>query len=152
MDFPKDGIGASRVKQRDLQSVEAYVHIKPMLGRICSDIAMWLFYPFNGPRTLKVRLLNIGLGKIGEHVGDWEHFTLRINNLTGKLWRVYLSQHKSGQWLDTSELEYIEGCTDRAVIYSSKYGHANYPKEGDFLEGDTELQIGLRNDAERSII
>ncbi|GLJ49612.1 hypothetical protein SUGI_1052530 [Cryptomeria japonica] len=151
LDLPKDGAAASRVKQGDLQSSEAYVHIKPMLGGTCSDLAMWLFYPFNGPRSLKVQLFhNISLGRIGQHVGDWEHFTLRINNLTGKLWRVYMSQHSSGQWLDTSELEYSEGSSDRAVIYSSKDGHASYPKEGDFLQGNTKLQIGLRNDTKRS--
>ncbi|GLJ49613.1 hypothetical protein SUGI_1052540 [Cryptomeria japonica] len=151
LDLPKDGAAATRVKQGDLQSAEAYVHIKPMLGGTCSDIEMWLFYPFNGPRSLKVQLFhNISLGRIGQHGGDWEHFTLRINNLTGKLWRVYLSQHSSGQWLDTSELEYSEGSSDRAVIYSSKDGHASYPEEGDFLQGNTKLQIGLRNDTKRS--
>ncbi|XP_059064245.1 hypothetical protein At1g04090-like, partial [Cryptomeria japonica] len=77
LDLPKDGAAASRVKQKDLQSAEAYVHVKPMLVGTFSDIAMWLFYPFNGPRSLKVQLFyNLSLGKIGQHLVDWEHFTL----------------------------------------------------------------------------
>ena len=63
-----------------------YVHVKPALGGIFIDIVMWVFCPFNGPATLKVGLMSIALSKIGEHVGDWEHFTLRICNYTGELW------------------------------------------------------------------
>ncbi|GLJ33939.1 hypothetical protein SUGI_0682800 [Cryptomeria japonica] len=74
LDLPKDGAAASRVKQGDLQNTEAYVHIKPMLGGSCNDIAMRLFYPSNSPRSLKVQLFyNSSLGKIGQRVHDWEH-------------------------------------------------------------------------------
>eukprot|EP01018_Ginkgo_biloba_P039035 Gb_29516 [translate_table: standard] len=149
LDLPKDD-GARKIeKQGDLQSAEVYVHIKPMLGGTFSDVVMWMFYPFNGAGTLRVGLLNIPLKKLGEHVGDWEHFTLRISNFTGKLWRVYLSQHRAGQWVSASSLEYLEG-NNKALIYSAKSGHANFPHEGNFLQGNTKLGIGSRNDTARS--
>lgn len=149
LDLPKDDGAAQRVKRGDLQSAEVYVHVKPMLGGTCTDLAMWVFYPFNGPGTLKVEGLNIHLGKIGEHVGDWEHFSLRFNNFTGELWRVYLSQHSAGKWVSALDLEYLEG-SKRAVVYSSKDGHANFPAAGDFLQGNTKVEIGIRNDAAKS--
>lgn len=149
LDLPKDGGAAATVKKGDLQSAEVYVHVKPMLGGTCTDLAMWVFCPFNGPGTLKAEEFNIPLGKIGEHVGDWEHFTLRFNNFTGELWKVYLSQHSAGKWVSASDLQYVVG-SNRAVIYSSKDGHANFPAEGDFLQGNTELGIGIRNDAAKS--
>lgn len=150
LDLPKDDKAADRVKKGDLQSAEGFVHIKPMLGGTCTDMSIWLFYPFNGSRTLKAGVLNIHLRKIGEHVGDWEHFTLRFSNFTGKLWRVYLSQHSGGQWLNPSDMEYIQGSSTRSVIYSAKDSHANYSRAGDFLQGDTKLGIGLRNDTAKS--
>ena len=36
------------------------------------------------------------LGSIGSHVGDWEHLTFRLSNFSGKLLRVYFSQHSAG--------------------------------------------------------
>jgi hypothetical protein len=67
--------------------VHAY---KPALRGTFTDIAMWVFCPFNGPATAKIGVLNLPLGKIGEHVCDWEHFTLQLSKFTGELWRIYL--------------------------------------------------------------
>lgn len=106
------------------------------------------FCPFNGPATAKIGVLNLPLGKIGEHVCDWEHFTLRLSNFTGELWRIYFSQHSGGEWVNASDLEFIMG--NKAVIYSSKSGHANFPHAGDYLQGDSRLGVGIRNDAARS--
>eukprot|EP01018_Ginkgo_biloba_P035710 Gb_07174 [translate_table: standard] len=147
LDFPKEDGVAKRVKQGDLQSALAYVHVKPALGGTFTDIVMWLFYPLNGPITVKVGALNLPL-KYGEHIGDWEHFTLRVSNFTGELWRVYFSQHRGGQWLNASDLEYIE--ENRMVVYATKSGHSMFPRAGNFLEGDRKLGVGIRNDAARS--
>ncbi|OAY71135.1 hypothetical protein ACMD2_24708 [Ananas comosus] len=87
-------------------------------------------------------------GKIGQHVGDWEHFTLRISNFSGELWSLYFSQHSGGAWVDTPNLEYVEG--NKAVVYSSKSGHASFPHRGNYLQGSRKLGIGIRNDAVRS--
>uniref|UniRef100_A0A0D6R1V8 Vacuolar protein sorting-associated protein 62 n=1 Tax=Araucaria cunninghamii TaxID=56994 RepID=A0A0D6R1V8_ARACU len=145
--LPDDG-RADEVKRGNLESAEVYVHVKPMLGGTFTDIAMWIFCPFNGPVTAKIGMFNLPLGRIGEHVSDWEHFTLRICNFTGQLWRIYFSQHSGGEWVNASDLEYIEG--NKAVVYSSKNGHASFPHAGDFLQGDGKHGIGIRNDAARS--
>lgn len=144
IELPKD----DRVKNGDLETAELYVHVKPALGGTFTDLAMWVFCPFNGPATLKIGLLNIGLSKIGQHVGDWEHVTLRISNFTGELWQMYFSQHSSGQWIDACDLEFIEG--NRVAVYSSRNGHACFPHPGAHIQGAEKLGVGIRNDAARS--
>jgi len=90
LDLPKDKANRDRVKKGDFKNCQGYFHVKPMFGGTFTDLAMWIFYPFNGPGTLKVGLIdNISLGKIGEHIGDWEHVTLRVSNFNGELKRVY---------------------------------------------------------------
>ncbi|XP_077250887.1 hypothetical protein At1g04090-like [Tasmannia lanceolata] len=136
------------VKNGNIESSELYVHVKPALGGTFTDIVMWVFCPFNGPVTLKVSMKNFAFSKIGQHVGDWEHFTLRVSNFTGELWSIYFSQHSGGEWVDACNLEYIEG--NKASIYSSKSGHASFPHPGIYLQGSPKLGIGIRNDAGRS--
>ncbi|KAL0298586.1 UNVERIFIED_CONTAM: hypothetical protein Sradi_6518400 [Sesamum radiatum] len=65
---------------------------------------MWIFCPFNGPSTIKAGAFNYTFSRIGQHVGDWEHYTLRLSNFDGELWSVYFSEHSGGEWLDASEL------------------------------------------------
>ncbi|XP_057859825.1 hypothetical protein At1g04090 [Cryptomeria japonica] len=147
LDLPNDG-RAGKVKKGNLESAEVYVHVKPMLGGTFTDIAMWIFCPFNGPVTAKIGVFNLPFERIGEHVSDWEHFTLRISNCTGKLCKMYFSQHSGGEWVSAPDLEYIEG--NKATVYSSKSGHASFPHAGDFLQGNSKRGLGIRNDAARS--
>nr|GEX84957.1 hypothetical protein [Tanacetum cinerariifolium] len=76
-DTDKNGI---IVKNGNLESAELYVHVKPALGGTFTDIVMWIFCPFNGPVTFTIEFLNVNIemNRVGEHVGDWEHYTLRI--------------------------------------------------------------------------
>ncbi|XP_044492274.1 uncharacterized protein LOC123216003 [Mangifera indica] len=147
IDLPHDDRRHS-VKRGNLETAKVYVHVKPALGGTFTDIAMWIFCPFNGPGTLKVGIMNIALSKIGQHVGDWEHFTLRISNFTGELWCIYFSQHSGGEWVNAYDLEYIEG--NKAIVYSTKNGHASFPHPGTYIQGSAKLGIGVRNDAARS--
>ncbi|KAJ1403952.1 Vacuolar protein sorting-associated protein 62 [Sesbania bispinosa] len=96
LDLPVDEAKRNRVKKGDLQSSQAYVHVKPMLGGTFTNIVMWVFYPFNGGARAKVACTNIPLRTKDEHVGDWEHVTLRVSNFNGELWKVYFSQHNKG--------------------------------------------------------
>ncbi|KAI4323322.1 hypothetical protein L6164_022937 [Bauhinia variegata] len=146
VDLPADKANRDRVIKGDLQSCQSYLQVKPMFGGTFTDIVMWVFYPFNGPATAKAGLINIPLGRIGEHVGDWEHVTLRVSNFSGELWRVYMSQHSGGQWVNASELEFQSG--NKSVIYSSLNGHALYPKAGTVMQGTSV--IGIRNDTAKS--
>ncbi|CAI9107549.1 OLC1v1006924C1 [Oldenlandia corymbosa var. corymbosa] len=147
IDLPSDSQRES-LKSGNLESAKLYVHVKPALGGTFTDIAMWVFCPFNGPGTLKLGLVSVAMTKIGEHVGDWEHFTLRISNFTGELWSIYFSQHSGGVWVDICHLEFFEG--NKAMVYSSKHGHASFPHPGIFIQGSSRLGIGVRNDAARS--
>ncbi|MQL85375.1 hypothetical protein Taro_017896 [Colocasia esculenta] len=147
IDLP-DGDRGRHVKIGNIESAELYVHVKPALGGTFTDLAMWVFCPFNGPATVKIGPLNFPLSRIGEHIGDWEHFTLRISNFTGELWSIYFSQHSGGEWVDASNLEYIEG--NKAIVYSSKSGHASFPHPGNYLQGSEKLGIGIRNDCAKS--
>ncbi|KAL2330925.1 hypothetical protein Fmac_018506 [Flemingia macrophylla] len=131
-----------RVKKGDLASAKSYAHVKPMLGGTFTDLQIWVFYPFNGPARAKVEFITINLGKIGEHVGDWEHVTLRVSNFNGELKQVYFSQHSKGTWLDSSQIEFQSG--NKLQYYSSLHGHASYPHAGLNLIGAKD--IGIRND------
>ncbi|CAN1176392.1 Hypothetical protein At1g04090 [Linum perenne] len=148
IDLPVDGDARNDAKKGDMESAELYVHVKPALGGSFTDIAMWVFCPFNGPANLKIGLVSVQMSRIGQHVGDWEHVTLRISNFTGELWQVFFSEHSGGRWVDAWEVEFIEG--NKPIVYSSKHGHASFPHEGMFLQGATKLGIGVRNDTARS--
>lgn len=146
IDLPVDNNARERVKKGDLRDSRVYLHVKPMLGASFTDIAVWVFYPFNGPGRAKVGIINLDLGKIGQHVGDWEHLTLRISNFNGELKRMYFSEHSSGLWVNAPELEFQGG--NKPVSYSSLNGHAMYAKPGLVLQGNDV--IGIRNDTAKS--
>ncbi|KAJ0683871.1 putative vacuolar protein sorting-associated protein [Helianthus annuus] len=150
LDLPEDTNDETLVKNGNLESAELYVHVKPALGGTFTDIAMWIFCPFNGPVTFTVEFLNINIemNRVGEHVGDWEHFTLRISNFNGELWSVYFSEHSGGEWVDASNLEFIDG--NKPTVYSSKCGHASFPNAGTYIQGSTKLGIGIKNDVDKS--
>ncbi|KAK1373853.1 hypothetical protein POM88_030046 [Heracleum sosnowskyi] len=103
-----------------------------------NDGAYWLDLPIN--ETIRDSLKK---GKIGEHVGDWEHVTLRISNFDGELKRVYFSQHNNGTWVSASSLEFEN--SSKPVVYVSLHGHAAFPHTGLVLEGGTD-EVGIRND------
>ncbi|CAO2839797.1 unnamed protein product [Amaranthus hypochondriacus] len=147
IDFPADD-RREVLKCGNLDSAEVYVHVKPALGGTFTDLAMWFFSPFNGPAILKIGPTNFNLGRTGEHIGDWEHFTLRISNFTGELHCVYFSQHSGGEWVSACDLEFVDW--NRTVVYASKHGHACYPRPGTYLQGSSNLGIGIRNDCARS--
>ncbi|GKC10689.1 putative vacuolar protein sorting-associated protein 62 [Tanacetum coccineum] len=67
--------------------------------------------------TIEFLNLNIEMNRVGEHVGDWEHYTLRVSNFDGELWSIYFSEHNSGEWVDASNVEFIEG--NKPIDYSS---------------------------------
>lgn len=149
LDLPVEGDAKDRVKKGDLQSAEAYVHFKPILGGTFTDIPIWLFYPFNGHAIVKLGFIKrLSLGKIGEHVGDWEHVTLRVSNFDGALHKVYFSQHSGGRWVDSSLLQFESG-GNRFAWYASRNGHAGNYEEGLYLQGPGD-GVGIRNDWARS--
>ncbi|KAL3838370.1 hypothetical protein ACJIZ3_022961 [Penstemon smallii] len=148
LDLPENDDDRDRVKCGKIETAELYVHVKPASGGTFTDIAMWVFCPFNGSATIKAGLLNYTFDRIGQHVSDWEHYTLRVSNFNGELWSMYFSEHSGGEWLDASELEFIEG--NKPIVYASKSGHASFPHEGCYIQGSTKLGFGARNDCAKS--
>ncbi|KAG8380400.1 hypothetical protein BUALT_Bualt06G0011400 [Buddleja alternifolia] len=148
LDLPEDDEDRDSVKSGNIESAELYVHVKPACGGTFTDVAMWNFCPFNGPATVKAGLFHYTFNRIGQHVGDWEHYTLRLSNFDGELWSIYFSEHSGGEWVDASELEFIEG--NKAIVYASRNGHASFPHEGCYIQGSSKLGIGLRNDCAKS--
>ncbi|MFS7903794.1 putative vacuolar protein sorting-associated protein [Helianthus anomalus] len=71
---------------------------------------------------------------IREHVEDWEHITLRIDNVSGLLKEAYLSHYSKGQWLVQLEFELIGS---RPVV----------PK---LITGKSIFEFGLREDVASS--
>ncbi|ESQ44613.1 hypothetical protein EUTSA_v10003172mg [Eutrema salsugineum] len=150
IDLPRNDEQRSKFLMRgDLESSKLYVHVKPAFGGTFTDLAFWIFCPFNGPATLKLGLVNLPLAKTGQHVCDWEHFTLRISNFSGELYAVYFSQHSGGEWIEAQDLEFVGG-SNKPVVYSSKHGHASFGRSGMYLQGSDLLGIGIRNDTARS--
>ncbi|XP_057956299.1 hypothetical protein At1g04090-like [Malania oleifera] len=147
LDLPVDGASKETVKKGDIQSFEAYVHAKPMMGATVTDLAVWLFYPFNGAGTLKIESFDIPLENIGQHVGDWEHLTLRISNFNGQLQSIYFAQHSKGVRVPAPELKFES--ENKAAAFSSYHGHASYPQTGEFLVG-SKLKIGIENRTDES--
>lgn len=149
IDLPKDGSRDS-VKKGNLASAKVHIHLKPVYGATYTDLQSWIFFPFNGPSTAKVGKINIPLGQVGEHVGDWEHYTLRVSNFTGELEAIYFSQHSKGQWVKIWDLEFT--AANKPFVYVAKNGHPCYPHQGDHLQGDERRGVGLRNDTALSTL
>ncbi|KAE9584944.1 putative vacuolar protein sorting-associated protein [Lupinus albus] len=147
IDLPTGDENKDRVSIGDLSSARSYVHVKPMYGGTFTDLALWVFYPYNGASYAKVKFIkNIKLGRVGEHVGDWEHVTLRVSNFNAQLWQMYFSQHNKGTWLDAFQLEFNVG--NKPMVYSTLHGHASYPHVGLTLLG--KHGVGIKDDTETS--
>ncbi|KAJ9537166.1 hypothetical protein OSB04_029899 [Centaurea solstitialis] len=93
------------------------------------------------------RLMKPRKNGIGEHIGDWEHVTLRVSNFDGLLYRVYFAQHSGGTWVETPALEFLDS-SNKFAAYSSLNGHATYPAAGLVLQGTSV--IGIKNDTAKS--
>ncbi|KAL4561427.1 hypothetical protein LXL04_033593 [Taraxacum kok-saghyz] len=126
-----------RVKRGFLPNATAYVHVKPENGGTFTDLVVWLYYPFNGGGKFQLGPFTINLGKIGEHVSDWEHMTLRVDNFYGHLKAIYLSRHSKGKWVMTQEFEFLNG--SRPIVYASLHGHSHYTTPSYHLHETVEI-------------
>ncbi|KAL8112815.1 hypothetical protein AgCh_020205 [Apium graveolens] len=151
IDLPTDKNASDNLQKGNLQSAEAYMHIKPALGGTFTDIAVWIFCPFNGPGKIKIAFFTIPLGEVGEHVSDWEHVTLRVSNFNGELQSVYFSAHSKGMWVSAPDLEFESN--NKPIVYASQYGHASYPHAGTFIHDvpqPEKIIVGAQNDTSKS--
>lgn len=118
----------------DLSTAPLYVHAKFKPADNVTHLVFWLFYPYNGPGTLKLDALGStqysSLDPLGVHEGDWEHFTVEVDNDTLAPTKLYLSAHDSGGWNDIAALD-KDSSSGRHVVYISRNGHAAYTTTGD---------------------
>lgn len=112
-------------RKGDLRRAKPYIHVKEPVGDHV-EIQFWIFYAYNGPGTAKLPILpdyEVNLAPFGEHGGDWEHFTFRVDLQTMQPTKVWLAQHGDGKLHDYGDLKQENG---RPVLYASRNGHATY--------------------------
>ncbi|MDY7229769.1 Vps62-related protein [Hyalangium rubrum] len=114
-----------------------------------TDVIYWMFYPYNNGKRVCIGWYSPwgcagGYSTFGNHVGDWEHATVRF--VDGRPSQVYLSQHASGQTFNFGDKS-LSLVGWRPEIYSAQGSHGVYPDaarhiyknlpNGDFLADDT---------------
>jgi Vacuolar protein sorting-associated protein 62 len=124
----------------NMASACAYVNAK--YRKYWIDLQFWFFYPYNGAGKLKLTLVNSSssydLDPMGQHGGDWERVTFRVELATKRLLHIYLAQHDEGVWVDGLMVQ-----NGVPLIFSSRHGHASYQGPGDNLTNKTTVKDGL---------
>lgn len=131
----------------DLSSALAYVNAKYYTYWI--DLQFWFFYPYNGAGRARLKwdplvgdssTQDVDLERMGQHGGDWEHVTVRVQLAPQTLLGVYMAAHSGGEWVMPSDLQ-KEG--ESPVVYSSRHGHAAYKSEGMNGSNETSRDLGI---------
>lgn len=128
-----------QIEAGDLNSAVAYV----VANWVCeqyTDLQFWYCYGYNGAPAVQVHLwaatggdflweqwYSFGNLNCGQHQGDWEHVTLRIDNAAKIPVAVGYSAHGDTNWFTPD--------TDGQVIaYAAQSMHGTYPVAGDHSE------------------
>ncbi len=128
-----------------------YVHAQLPPGECYVDLQYVMFYPYNGPQTLRVGLWDgrAGTGRwsafwppFATHEGDWERVTVRVTSTLDRVLGVIYGGHGDVHFFPASRLRFEEG--DHPVVYSALHSHANYPNqdEGHTIEELPEYAVG----------
>jgi hypothetical protein len=94
----------------------------PTRPRVYADLVYFFFYPYNRGKEILSSVW-------GNHVGDWEHVTIRIKTATLTPSQAALSAHAGGEVLPWSDLE--KTADGHPIVYSAWGSHANYSSAGD---------------------
>jgi len=120
----------------DLDGAVAYVNAKYQNNWL--DLQFWIFYPYNGAGAAKVTVSEVSktikLDPMGQHGGDWEHVTCRVDPVSQELRAMYLAQHSGGEWLAMNDIPREDG---RPAVFASRNGHASYRSAGANLSNGT---------------
>ncbi|MGW6262151.1 Vps62-related protein [Streptomyces sp. NPDC055085] len=118
-----------------------------------TDLIYWTFYPYNNGKRICIGWYSSwgcigGYSTFGNHVGDWEHVTVRI--VDGKPSQIYLSQHSGGQTFPYGSGDVVLA-GGHPVVYAARGSHGLYPDarrhtyqdlpNGDSLYDDTSAGI-----------
>ncbi|WP_224243580.1 Vps62-related protein [Hyalangium gracile] len=114
-----------------------------------TDILYWTFYPYNNGKRVCIGWYSPwgcvgGYSTFGNHVGDWEHLTVRF--IDGRPAQVYLSQHANGQTFTFGDKGMLFTGW-HPEVFAAHGSHGLYPDaarhiyetifNGDFLADDT---------------
>uniref|UniRef100_A0A7S4W2V0 LNR domain-containing protein n=1 Tax=Ditylum brightwellii TaxID=49249 RepID=A0A7S4W2V0_9STRA len=102
------------------------------------DLVYYLFFPYNAGKDICIGVhipyfgCAGGYSNFGNHVGDWEHMTVRF--IDGHPHQVYLSFHSDGRlyYFGDKNLELQDG---HSVVYSAKGSHGLYAFTGSYKYG-----------------
>ncbi|WP_224369081.1 Vps62-related protein [Hyalangium versicolor] len=119
-----------------------------------TDIIYWTFYPYNNGKRVCIGIYINGVGCVGgystfgNHVGDWEHLTVRF--VDGRPSQVYMSQHANGQTFTFGSKD-MSSVGFHPEAYSALGSHGLYPDAArhtyeELFNGDT-----LNDDTARGI-
>lgn len=115
-------------------------HQPPIYGAAFQRGGRWylqytIFWGYNG--TYPLAFLGFTASRIkigGQHWGDLEHVTLRLNPSRTHIDQLYFAAHGStdGMTLPRHMIQF-EGGGVRPVIYSAVNGHGSYPRTGIYI-------------------
>ncbi|MBN1204694.1 MAG: Vps62-related protein [Myxococcaceae bacterium] len=97
-----------------------------------TDIIYWMFYPYNNGKLVCVGYEVDGncVGdrvRFGNHVGDWEHMTVRF--VDGRPSQIHLAQHSHGQTFVYGD-KVLALAQGRPTLYAADGSHGLYADEG----------------------
>ncbi|MFD8888800.1 Vps62-related protein [Streptomyces erythrochromogenes] len=103
------------------------------------DVIYWMFYAYNeGKRVCiggQVKSTCLGVwSTFGNHVGDWEHVTIRFEH--GFPAKIALSSHSAGSVFDIGDknIRIVEGGDSlHPVVFSARGSHGLYPRPGEYV-------------------
>lgn len=102
-----------------------------------TDVFYFYFYPFNKGKKVCVGLFIDSIGCVGtysvfgNHVGDWEHVTIRFIN--GRPVEVYYSAHGYGTPVPWSEVKGHREFMNHPVAYVAEGSHGCYANKGNYV-------------------
>ncbi|SFS92589.1 Vps62-related protein [Marininema halotolerans] len=107
----------------DLSASKVYAYYIKRSDKVV-DIVYWIFYPYNEGKK-------VFWYTIGNHVGDWEHVTVRLTDQVPT--HVYFSAHSGGEsmsWKDTPKTQ-----DTHPVAYVARGSHGMYKNKGKHVYG-----------------
>lgn len=123
----------------DLAAAEAYVFANYVCSQF-TDLQFFFFYGYNGAPSIQVQLwlakggLFVGTRtqdfdglNCGQHQGDWEHVTLRVDNRLKAVVAVGYDSHGDTEW-------HVPPSGGQVQCYASLNMHACYPRPGEDLQ------------------
>jgi hypothetical protein len=95
-----------------------------------ADIVYFFFYPYNRGKDMVQSVW-------GNHVGDWEHVTVRIDSTTFEPLELALSAHAGGETIKWDDIE--KTADGHPIAYAAWGSHANYSTPGAHIYNTIEV-------------